>query len=204
MSFIGLIYGLDVFLFRVINQYLSCDMLDWLVFFVSDKYFLYLVVLVSAIYLYRRYGPRSLIVVLAAITVVALADNIGLRVLRPIFARARPCLIPEASAIPLLGRNTSYSMPSLHASGAFGFAALVWLYYRGYGRVLAAIASLIGFSRVYGGVHWPTDILGGAALGCLMAATVYAVIEIVLYIIRRMTGKEARLGIAPIRLSENK
>jgi undecaprenyl-diphosphatase len=199
MSFIGLIYGLDVFLFRVINQYLSCDMLDWLVFFVSDKYFLYLVILVSAIYLYRRYGPRSLIVVMAAITVVVLADNIGLRVLRPIFARARPCLIPEASAIPLLGRNTSYSMPSLHASGAFGFAALVWLYYRGYGWVLAAIASLIAFSRVYGGVHWPGDILAGAALGCIVAGFIYAIVELILYIIRRMTGKAALLRNVPIR-----
>jgi undecaprenyl-diphosphatase len=183
----------------VINQYLSCEVLDWLVFFVSDKYFLYLVILASAIFLYRRYGPRSLIVVLAAITVVVLADNIGLRILRPIFARARPCLVSEATAIPLLGRNTSYSMPSLHASGAFGFAALVWLYYRGYGWVLAAAASLIGFSRVYGGVHWPGDIVAGAALGCITAGFIYAIVELILYIIRRMTGKAARLRTAGLR-----
>ncbi len=199
MGIIEFIYNLDVFLFRVTNQYLSCDIMDWLVFFVSDKYFLYVVILVTAVFLYRKYGPRSLVVVLIAIIVVVSVDFIGLRIFRPIFARARPCLVPETYAIPLLGRNTSYSMPSLHASGAFGFAAMVWFYYRGFGWALLAIASLIGFSRVYGGVHWPTDVLGGAVLGCAIALGIYGATELVLYIIRRMTGKTARLRTAALR-----
>ncbi len=198
MGIIGLIYNIDIFIFRVFNQFISCGILDWLVYFVSNKYFLYLVILVSAVFLYKKYGPRSLIVVLAAIITIVLADNIGLRILRPLFARARPCLIPESYAIPLLGRNTSYSMPSLHASGSFSFAALIWIYYRGYGWALAVIAALIGFSRVYGGIHWPTDILAGAILGCLTALIVYTVIELILFVVRKSTGKTARIRSAPV------
>jgi undecaprenyl-diphosphatase len=183
------IYSLDLILFRFVNQSLSCDLLDWLVYFVTEKYFLYLVILMAAVYLYKKFGPRSLVVVVAGIVAVALADYIGLRVFRPLFARARPCLIPEAFAIPLLGRNTSYAMPSLHASASFGFATVIWLYYRGAGWVLAGTALLIGFSRVYGGVHWPSDILGGALLGCATGCLAYGFTELSLYVIKRISGK---------------
>ncbi|MCP4231707.1 MAG: phosphatase PAP2 family protein [bacterium] len=196
------IYNLDVILFRFVNQSLSCDMLDWLVYFASDRYFLYLIILLSAVYLYRKYGPRSLIVVVIAIIAVSASDFTGFRFIRPLFSRARPCLIPEANAIPLLGRNTSYSMPSLHAASAFGFATVVWFYYRKVGWALAGAALLIGFCRVYGGVHWPSDILAGALLGCSIACLAFGFTELTLYIIRRTTGKPVFLLGNNIRISK--
>ena len=72
--------------------------------------------------------------------------------------------------IALTPLETSYGMPSGHALFAFslwGFLALE--YPRRGGFLLAMIlASAVGLSRVYLGVHWPSDVLAGAALGCVI------------------------------------
>jgi len=96
----------------------------------------------------------------------ALVLNQGLKL---IFARPRPVLWP-----PLI-HETSYSFPSGHALGAlvlYGFLAHVYAcWYPRQSRWIYGIASsliaLIGFSRLYLGVHYPTDIAAGFSVGFL-------------------------------------
>lgn len=64
---------------------------------------------------------------------------------------------------------TSGSFPSEHATIAFAFAMAVFMVYKKFGAVLLVTAAFIGFSRVYVGIHYPFDILGGAFVGILMA-----------------------------------
>ncbi len=89
------------------------------------------------------------------------------------FRRARPRLIPRLSDAGW------FSFPSGHATMAplvFGLGILIWSAPRPRGTriallLLAAAASLlIAFSRVYLGVHWPSDVLGGLLLGTGWAA----------------------------------
>ncbi|MEN6458644.1 MAG: phosphatase PAP2 family protein [Thermoguttaceae bacterium] len=72
---------------------------------------------------------------------------------------------------PALGVSSDLqSFPSAHMATAVGLAAaLVWLYPRGR-IVFPLLAVLVGFQRIAAGAHYPSDVLVGAAVGCLVGA----------------------------------
>jgi undecaprenyl-diphosphatase len=85
--------------------------------------------------------------------------------LKTAFDRERPYeVIPEAD--PLLRWDISSSMPSGHASASAAAAVILgYLLGRRWGWAVAALAVAVGFARVYIGVHYPSDVLTGAAIG---------------------------------------
>jgi undecaprenyl-diphosphatase len=112
--------------------------------------------------LWRRPG---LFVLVGATDLVAQLLSLGMR---DWIGRRRPPLVyPEPK--PLVHVPHSGSFPSGHATAAFACAAVIaWrappLAFPGF-----LLAGAIAWSRVYVGVHWPLDVLGGAALGILIA-----------------------------------
>jgi undecaprenyl-diphosphatase len=95
--------------------------------------------------------------------------------LKFLFQRARPHVIPRLMS----GGGGWYAFPSGHASLAplvFGLGALIWSAPWPRARRLAVVGAaallslLIAFSRVYIGVHWPTDAIGGLLMGTGWAA----------------------------------
>lgn len=103
---------------------------------------------------------------IAAATVWS-ADVIAV-VLKPIVDRERPyVLLPEAE--PLLRWDVSASFPSGHAAtSAAGAVILAYLLGR-WAWGLAVLAAAVCYSRVYIGVHYPVDVLVGAAIGAAVA-----------------------------------
>jgi undecaprenyl-diphosphatase len=89
--------------------------------------------------------------------------------LKTVFDRPRPFeVVPQPE--PLINGTVASSFPSGHAAtSAAGAVILSVLVGRGIWPWLAALALLIGFSRVYVGVHYPGDVLAGAALGAAVA-----------------------------------
>jgi membrane-associated phospholipid phosphatase len=120
------------------------------------------------------------------------ADLIALGI-KAATGRARPFeTIPEPDK--LIGATVGQSLPSGHAATSFaGAVVLTYLLPRA-APVLFLLASAIAFSRVYVGVHYPSDVLAGAALG----ATV-AVVALVLVRARRPTsgGRQRSVGAPP-------
>ncbi len=104
---------------------------------------------------------------LLVVTADLAADGISL-VLRQWIGRLRPPLVyPEPR--PLVPTPHTGSFPSGHSATAFACATVIaWASPR---LALPAfvLAALVAWSRVYVGVHWPLDVLGGAALGVLVA-----------------------------------
>lgn len=79
--------------------------------------------------------------------------------------RPRPLLegVPEVRR--LVTQPTTTSFPSGHSASAFAFTTGLALHAPGWGAALAPVAASVAFSRVYTGVHYPSDVVAGAALG---------------------------------------
>ncbi len=93
---------------------------------------------------------------------------------QPIAALRPPGTIPLELFQVIGPAHTLYSFPSGHTATAFTLAAVVLLHLPSRVRqrwawLIVAIAALVGVSRIVVGVHWPADVLAGAALGWLCA-----------------------------------
>lgn len=101
---------------------------------------------------------------------------IGNLFLKNLVARSRPCWI-DPSVPLLIGVPQDYSFPSGHTLASFEAAVSVWFYNRRWGTVLLVLGVIIGFSRMYLFVHFPTDVLAGALLGTVIAIAVCSLLE---------------------------
>lgn len=96
---------------------------------------------------------------------------LGNLILKNVFARPRPCDIDTAVTL-LLSRPHGHSFPSGHSINSMVAAVALFLNNKKIGIPAVIIASLIGFSRLYLFVHFPTDVLGGFAIAILVAIAV--------------------------------
>lgn len=96
---------------------------------------------------------------------------IGNLILKNVFARPRPCDIDTAVTL-LLSRPHGHSFPSGHSINSMVAAVALFLNNKKIGIPAVIIATLIGFSRMYLFVHFPTDVLGGFAIAILVAIAV--------------------------------
>lgn len=90
-------------------------------------------------------------------------------ILKPLFARPRPCDVNTAITI-LVKRPHGHSFPSGHTASAFAAAFALWLQNRKLGVPALVLAAFIAFTRLYLYVHFPTDVLGGLVLGLALGA----------------------------------
>jgi undecaprenyl-diphosphatase len=73
----------------------------------------------------------------------------------------------------LIQHQANASFPSDHATGAFVIATAIWLYRKKEGTVWLFVAGCIAFSRIWVGVHYPSDVVVGAILGIFSAVGIH-------------------------------
>ena len=122
-------------------------------------------ILVGVILLLFKKTRKCGLTVLIALLFSLIVGNI---LLKNIVARPRPCWIDETINM-LIAVPKDYSFPSGHTFASFAAAVSVFLYYKKAGIAAVILAFLIGFSRLYLFVHFPTDVLSGAVLGICAA-----------------------------------
>ena len=113
------------------------------------------------------------IMVLAALIVMVVFNNL---LLKNLIARARPyATYPELieDLIGVIHVPSSYSFPSGHTVSAMAVAFTVLTQHKKLGSIVLVFAILMGLSRLYVGVHFPTDVYGGMIVGAIIALFVY-------------------------------
>lgn len=173
---------IDRYLFLFFNNTLSNPVFDIIFPFVTKgRNWIIPGVIIAVVFLY--FGKKKALVVLGcAIITIAISDPMSVRILKPLFHRLRPChpsffidgthMFLDGGRF-LFGHKTSLSFPSAHATNMFAQAMLLTLFYPKQIIWFFIFASFIGYSRIYVGVHYPIDILGGAIFGIGIGAAVY-------------------------------
>ena len=116
-----------------------------------------------------RARPRRLPATPLLAGAALLAASLASSALKDVFGRLRPPLAHD-SLTALVSLPADSSFPSGHATGAFAAAGVVAALHPRLRAPVLALACLVAFSRVYLGVHYPTDVVAGAALGLAIAA----------------------------------
>lgn len=126
---------------------------------------------------------RSLLFVLIS---VGLADRITSGFMKPYFQRFRPCHDPVIQHIVHVVGNCGgqYGFVSSHASNSFALVVVIFILFRNHkieSRLpffLLFWAIIVSYSRIYVGVHFPTDIIVGGLVGCLIPVALYPFITL--------------------------
>jgi undecaprenyl-diphosphatase len=160
---------IDKLIFFSINIDLQNSFFDiFMPFITSKSYFIFLPFFLLLLLKDRK---NPFIALALGIAALLLADWSS-HTLKHFIERLRPC--NELIGVRILvGCAKSFSMPSNHAVNAFAFATPFYIMLGSRLRyVFAFIAFLVGFSRIYVGVHYPSDVVAGAILGILLSVSV--------------------------------
>jgi 4-amino-4-deoxy-L-arabinose transferase-like glycosyltransferase/membrane-associated phospholipid phosphatase len=164
---------IDTALFRFINGSLSNPFCDWLMPIMSggDGVMRWFVPLAVAVVMGTLcFGSaRARLCALMIFLVVALGDPLVINTIKHLVERPRPCMALPG-VVERLGCTTSGSMPSAHAANWSAITMVMFLFYRRSLWFMLPLALTVSFSRVYNGVHYPSDVLAGMILGAGYAA----------------------------------
>ena len=165
---------LDHQLFLFLNG-LHVDWLDPVMTFISSEMGWIPFYAVLLFFVFYKYHWKGLWVLLGVIVVITLSDQISASVFKPIFHRLRPCydpLIEDLVYTPKGKPGGHYGFISSHAANTFALASFIYMtmkkHYSKIGWIMFPWAILVSYSRIYMGVHFPGDIICGAAVGMIL------------------------------------
>lgn len=175
--------SLEVSIFRFLNASVANPVFDWLLPFVTTSKTLWILAIPVWVALIVFGGFKARLAALMLVPLFAASDQLTSHIMKPITMRMRPCEILGHVHLWYQGNRwiwtpsevvggfkSSFSFPSSHASNITSSMLFLSLIFRR--RVpypCLAVAVLVSFSRVYIGVHWPSDVLIGMMIGAGLA-----------------------------------
>jgi undecaprenyl-diphosphatase len=168
-----LLDNLDKSLFMFMNVRLASSVGDVLWPVVTSDNLLRVMYALGMVFLLVKGGLRLRLgwLVLASALTLLLTDLLSAGWLKHVLDRPRPCHVFTDIHL-LVNCGAGFAMPSSHAANAFGQAVLFGTSIKRLRLALYTFASLVAFSRVFVGVHYPLDIVAGAAFGSVIGLVV--------------------------------
>ncbi|HEX9615325.1 MAG TPA: phosphatase PAP2 family protein [Bacteroidota bacterium] len=169
-----LLRSIDLGLFVFINQSLQNAVLDFLMPFITDlnkQLPVLITVLAILAWMVVKGGTTGRIAAVLLIITITFSDQLSSSWVKHLFERVRPCHELENVHL-LVDCGSGYSFPSSHAVNSFAGATVLSFFFRKWLWAFASFAVVAALSRIYVGVHYPSDVAGGALLGFACGALI--------------------------------
>lgn len=178
---LDLILQLDHYLFKLINHEWTTSWGNVFFPLITDLHknlvFKVTVVPLIAFFLIRKLQwKKGLFTLMFMILSVSISDGIGNYAFKKTIQRPRPAHTENINA-QVRAKFGGYSFVSNHSTNMFAIATFAGLVFPKLLWPLYGVAALIAYSRVYNGVHFPTDVLAGALLGIIISIGMYRLYE---------------------------
>ncbi|MDA9934946.1 phosphatase PAP2 family protein [Candidatus Marinimicrobia bacterium] len=186
------ILEIDKALMVFLNKSISNSFFDIIMPIITSKDFLTVIGVILIIYLGFFCGKRGKITLLVLLFAAGMSDAICAQIIKPWVGRIRPSHEFIDYINLLVKKGGKWSFPSNHAANSFAFATVLSYFYERKKLILFVSASIIAYSRVYVGVHYPLDILFGALTGYVLS---WVVLSFWVIIKMRELKKRTNLGV---------
>lgn len=172
---------IDKAAFHFFNNTISNPLLDFVMPLITDwSQFLIMRIFLGFVLAYLLFfnGSKGRILIVLILITVFISDQISSSLIKPLVARPRPCHIVDGKVMIenlrlLVSCGPGFSLPSSHAVNHFAVAFILSKIYDKFKIYFFLFASIVAFSRIYIGVHYPSDVFLGAILGVTIAIIVY-------------------------------
>ncbi len=159
---------IDEYLIQILNVAFANSLFDSVMPFVTNMQNWILVYVFYLGFLLWKGGANGRICVAVLVVTLLVSDPISSQLIKGAVGRLRPCHSLDWIRV-LVDCGPGKSFPSSHAVNNFAAAFVLTHFFRQYKYVFYTIATIIAYSRVYVGVHYPIDVLSGAAIGIAIA-----------------------------------
>lgn len=170
--------NIDVKLFLLLNGH-HFDFGDTLMPYFSRMTVWLPLYLITLFLIFKKFGWKGFWILLFIAMSVALTDMLSFHAFKEVFRRLRPCYDPSiahlVNTLHHKGGGGRYGFVSSHAANVFGVATFTsyLLKNKQFSATIFLWAILVSYSRIYLGVHFPGDIVGGAFLGIIVGWAAY-------------------------------
>ncbi|MCT4665600.1 MAG: phosphatase PAP2 family protein [Flavobacteriales bacterium] len=168
--------SIDKEIFIYLNN-LGTETWDGFWLFITNKYTMIGFYVLMMYFMYKKFGKKFWIPLLFTILCAALSDRISVDLFKEVFKRLRPTHDPSMDGLfrALQGKGGPYTFVSSHATNVFAMS--FWLYHLlkkdfPFLKWLFLGATIVAYSRIYVGKHYPLDLIGGALLGLIIGKMV--------------------------------
>lgn len=164
---IDFLYSLDVRIFYFINKTLANPVTDSFMPFITELNHWKIFFGIMFLYLLIGEGKKGRVVAIGLVLLIAASDQISSNLIKNLVERIRPCnALPDVRL--LVGCTQSFSFPSSHGVNHFAGAVFLSNFYPRLSLAFYGSAFIISLSRIFVGVHYPSDVLAGITIGILI------------------------------------